>query len=535
MSAPQGRPLTHLVLFTGVLLRTMLAAVTPANLAYDNHFEPIEILLREGRLPSARDCWQCYQPPLYYVISAAIYRSAEGLYRSLSGSSSDLRGAQPAEQHARAAARKAVQFVSVVAGCATLYVCLLIVRRACRPAPRTEALAVALPALLPQHVYMSAMVTNDALTYLMASLAIHAALRAHAAGWPLGRSALAGALGGSCVLSKTYGLVTALLVVASPALAAVIARVRAVAAARSGARRADPPPRGAVHRTAGRRDAPPPAAPPSVRPAVLAAAAACTLVGVWPAIRNLALYGRAHVDNFELRRTGMHTQPPGSVAAIDFLSLRFVKLMEYPWVHRAHVDSFWTELYARFWFDYEGIMITLRQSPEWAEHSGRALRTWGGWTPQAWDEILRWTHKDVPADLARAARLGYLAGLPLTLAVLAGAGVAARRALGELPAALLVLHLLGSLFIPVFQTLRLPYFAAMKAAFALGGLSSAAACLAFLLESLSGWAAAPAGAAAPGRTRRGAALAVETLLWLGVLGVLGANLLYLSAQYARVA
>jgi len=268
---------------------------------------------------------------------------------------------------------------------------------------------------------------------------------------------------------------------------------------------------------------------------VLAAAAACTLVGVWPAIRNLALYGRAHVDNFELRRTGMHTQPPGSVAAIDFLSLRFVKLMEYPWVHRAHVDSFWTELYARFWFDYEGIMITLRQSPEWAEHSGRALRTWGGWTPQAWDEILRWTHKDVPADLARAARLGYLAGLPLTLAVLAGAGVAARRALGELPAALLVLHLLGSLFIPVFQTLRLPYFAAMKAAFALGGLSSAAACLAFLLESLSGWAAAPAGAAAPGRTRRGAALAVETLLWLGVLGVLGANLLYLSAQYARVA
>lgn len=506
MTAPRSRPLTHLVLLVGVLLRVVLGALTPPHLAYDNHFEPIDVLLGEGRLPKADDCWQCYHPPLFYVISAVVFRSTAGISRSLSGQPDDPPLVQRAELRAQAAGHKAVQFVSVVAGSVTLYVCLLIVRIACRPTPRVEALAVALPALLPQHIYMSAMVTNDALTYLMASLAIYAVLRAHAAGWPLGRSALAGALGGACVLSKAYGLLTALLVVASPVLAAV------------GKKRPLPTPLSSIWR------------------AVLAAAVACVLTGMWPAARNLALYGRPHVDNFELYDTGMRTMPPGSVGAIDFFSLRLISLMKQPWVHSAHVNSFWTELYARFWFDYEGLTVTLRQSREWAAHRGQVFQNRVAWTRQAWNELLRWTPADVPADFASAARLGYLAGLPLTLAVLGGALAAARRAWGELPAALLVLHLLGCLFIPMFQTLRMPCFAAMKAAFALSALSSAAACLAFLLEALRGWAAqpAPAGAAAPRWIRRRAALVVELLMWLGVLGVLCANLLYVAAQYARV-
>lgn len=553
MFAPQSRPLTHAVLLVGVLLRTALAAVAPARLAYDNHFEPIEILLREGRLPSAADCWQCYQPPLYYVICAAVYRSAEYISRSLAGRPDDPQFTRENHLAAQAAGRKAVQFVSVVAGSATLYVCLLIVRRACRPAPRAEALAVAVPALLPQHIYMSTMVTNDALTYLLASLAIHATLRAHAAAWPIGRSVLAGAFGGACVLSKAYGLVTALLVVSIPALAAAGAWLRGRTASGSGRARAARSTTREMRPATAPAERVSPVGPAVAVRALLAAAAASVLVGMWPAVRNRALYGRAHVDNFELRRTGMHTQPPGSVAAIDFLSLRLVSLMKYPWVHHAHVSSFWTELYGRFWFDYEGIMITLRQSPEWAQHSDRALRAWGGWTREAWNEMLRWTPADVPADFARAARVGYLAGLPLTLAVLAGAVIAARRALGELPAALLVLHLVGCLFIPVFQTLRLPHFAAMKAAFALSALSSAAACVAYVLEALRQWVAGgagqPVGRPAVGGAsrpmqgvvgpsaalRRRAVLAIELALWLGCAGVLCANLLYVAAQCARLA
>ncbi len=490
----------YTVLLVGMALRVGLAVVMSADFAYDDHLAPILKIAREGRLPRPDECWECYQPPLYYLVSAGVFRATESSMLA-SGASPDVAGWR---------GHKAIQFVSVVAGCATLLVCRAVLRRVSRPTPAVEGLALAIPAILPQHIYMSAMVTNDALTYCVASLAIWATLRAHAADWSTRWCSAAGALAGAAVLGKAYGLVTAAIVCALAVLVG-LARVIQAAQVTGGARGRKASPAKVRHR-------PTHLAWRALRPAVLVPALALA-VGVWPSVRNQALYQRLHVDNFQFFRTGMHAQPPGATAGVSFSSFRFFRLLEYPWVHAAHLDSFWTEMYARFWFDYEGLTLTLRSSPVWMERRARIQQQHGGWSPATWKAILNWRPADVPADFARVARASYVAGLPLTALVLAGGTLALRRPLGNFGLALLLLHFVGCLCVPLFQVLRLPFFAAMKAAFALSGLSSVPVFA--------------AGAHAALRERWQSAVTI--IAWLAVAAVTLANVGYIAAFHARLA
>lgn len=157
------RWVTYSVLAAGVALRLGLAIVTPPERAYDNHYEPVQFILANGKIPSAADCWECYQPPLYYVVSAALCSVTQ-------------KAAATSADSGEHVGRRTLQFVSLVAGCVTLWVCVLIFRRFSELAAH-EALALSLVAFLPRHIYMSAMATNDALTYLLASLAVYTALR----------------------------------------------------------------------------------------------------------------------------------------------------------------------------------------------------------------------------------------------------------------------------------------------------------------------------------------------------------------------
>jgi hypothetical protein len=206
---------------------------------------------------------------------------------------------------------------------------------------------------------------------------------------------------------------------------------------------------------------------------------AALAVGIWPTVRNLAIYDRIHVDNYDFHDTPMHTQPPGSRAETSFSSFRFVELLRHPWVHVAHADSFWTELYARLWFDYEGFGTSLATYPPWQAHWDALRDRWERdrpgqeqWPVQRWQALLDYADDQVPPKLRRAAVVAYVAGLPLTACVLAGLVVALRRFGRDFVLTLLALNLLLAALVPVFQTLRLPHFAAMKAAFMLGGLST---------------------------------------------------------------
>ncbi|MFH1745693.1 MAG: hypothetical protein ABIG44_01480 [Planctomycetota bacterium] len=436
---------THAVLIFGVLLRLGLALATPPERAYDNHFEPVEVMLEKGRLPDAADCWECYQPPAYYVVSAAGWLVA----RQIPG----LAGETPEElEHL---GRRTQQFISMLAGCATLYVCLGIYRRFRRLAAY-EALGMALIALLPRHIYMSAMATNDAFTYLVASVAIYALLRVQAAGWLTRGCLIAGGLAGLTVLSKGYGWMTV--------MAAWMAVWLFTRTAEQGLER-------------WRREL--------KRPLILVVSATL-LVGIWPTVRNLWIFDQFQVDNFELQDSPMRFLPPGSVRETSFFSLRPRALLARPWVHVSHMDSVWTALYGRLWFDYEGFNTTQSGYPPWDALWERCREEYPIWNRARWEMLLDYSEAEMPPAFRRVAVVSLVAGLPLTLAVLAGSVLAIRRLHYSFALTLLWLHFFGTLFVPIFQTLRLPHFAAMKAAFMLCGLSSAPVLSAWLLWSVRG-------------------------------------------------
>lgn len=460
----------------GVLLRGLLAWAIPPERSYDDHFEPVQILLQQQRLPDAADCWECYQPPLYYVVSAGVFRAGEAL-AGLNGAGADA---------AQRAGRKAMQFVSVAAGGLTLVLCVLVLRvGGARPA-WIEALALGLAAFLPAHVLMSAIVTNDALTYLLATAAIYAALRAFETPGATRWWVLAGAAAGAAILCKSYALMTA---------AAIAATVLACGWMRGEA--AD----GAQRRSA--------------RRGLLLLAAATIGVGIWPAARTTWTFGRPHVDNFDFFDSPMRFQPPGRVGAAEFLTLRGGALLARPYVHATQVNSVPTQLYARFWFDYEGFPFSLAASREWARHWEACAQRYPEWSPARWTALLSYDGADVPPRFVTIARASYIAGLPLTIAVLGGVGLALARARSDRTALLHALNLLLALLVPLVQFLRLPHFAALKAGFALCGLASAAALLVLVISTVRG----------------GARIVLATILAFSVAMIAAADGAYLAALW----
>ena len=58
----------------GVVLRALLVVKAPPyGYVWDFYHEGVGILVREGRLPVAADCWQCYHPPLFYLLGWPFY------------------------------------------------------------------------------------------------------------------------------------------------------------------------------------------------------------------------------------------------------------------------------------------------------------------------------------------------------------------------------------------------------------------------------------------------------------------------------
>lgn len=123
---------------------------------------------------------------------------------------------------------------------------------------------------------------------------------------------------------------------------------------------------------------------------------------------------------------------------------------------------------------------------------------------------------EVPPGLRRVAVLAYVAGLPLTLGVLAGLVIALHRAGRDFGMTLLSVHFVLAVFVPVFQTLRLPHFAAMKAAFALSGLATAPVLLGLVLNSIRG---------------RAVGRIVAGLLWLFTMAIVLADVTFVIMQF----
>jgi len=214
-------------------------------------------------------------------------------------------------------------------------------------------------------------------------------------------------------------------------------------------------------------------------------AAVALVIGVWPYVRNARLAGSPFATSVEIIDNTMRLQPPGNVSGVSFASFRLPALLDRPWLHVSTLDSFWTEIYARTWFDY-GTSLTLFHYEPFALHT---LKSWAmpNRTPkQRVINQLTWDLNVTPRSEAVAGRALYVLGLLPTAMLVIGVVVGFWR-IGRDPAnALHALNVVANVAIPLGMTLRLPHYASMKATYALGAMASGAVLVAVGAEAL-GW------------------------------------------------
>ena len=131
--------------------------MNPPGNAFDNHYEAILLIMKTGVTPAKNACFQCYHPPVFYWISAAIGTMA--VYAGVT------------LPHVI----KLLQFVCCFYGIATLGVCYLILKKF----PLSEfstRIAFGAICFLPRHIYMSAMNSNDTISYLFVAVSIYLAI-----------------------------------------------------------------------------------------------------------------------------------------------------------------------------------------------------------------------------------------------------------------------------------------------------------------------------------------------------------------------
>jgi hypothetical protein len=141
-------------LLLAIVLRLALFWVTPPQLALDNHYEPILLFLNTGEIPDKFACFQCYQPPVFYAVSALFGKIFLGL------------GA------GTPALFKFLQFINCLFDVLTVWVAYLIMRRL-PLSGFARTIAFGTLALLPRHIYMAAMHGNDTLAYLLVALSLY--------------------------------------------------------------------------------------------------------------------------------------------------------------------------------------------------------------------------------------------------------------------------------------------------------------------------------------------------------------------------
>ena len=139
-----------LVLAGGIVVRLVVFAY----LGYfnnDNHLEVIDYVTRNWRLPRADQVDQAYQPPLYYLLAAPLFRVG-GLI--------------------------AVQLLSLLFSIATLILTAGLLRRLPWIHEKTRLWCLALAAFHPQFILFSLFISNDTLAIFLGALVFYQLRRA---------------------------------------------------------------------------------------------------------------------------------------------------------------------------------------------------------------------------------------------------------------------------------------------------------------------------------------------------------------------
>jgi dolichyl-phosphate-mannose-protein mannosyltransferase len=428
------------VLVLGVVSRVWLALVNEE--ANDRHLPVIRIIAFEHRFPAWDEKWEAFQPKLYHLTAALVWRAMG------SGAS-------------RLALVRAAQLVSCAAGLLTLLVVVRFLRERA-VSERARALVIALAALNPGLVGVSAQATNDAFVILFGSLTVYYGARFFTRwrGPDFVGACVAALLAG---ISKGNGLVVIVAVLATCALVFVRPRV---------------------------------ARPGGGRRAALAYGLAFAFL-VAPAVAVIGPYadyqrrfGSPFVTNIgqspapHLFRQTFEERPGLTSMAHGLLTFRLVDLLEHPastadpTSYPAHRTSLWTRIYAHtFSIRFEG-------------------------TPPSW--------KSASHAVANLTRILFLLGLvPSALLVLGAAAAVrglvrgwrtdadpggSREARNDPPeawpaAALLVLTAAGYLAFVALYSVRVRDYSTMKQIFVLPGLLGFVAFTAKGIDRVAAWSA----------------------------------------------
>jgi hypothetical protein len=163
------RNLTLVVFVVAISLRLLLCWGNSPENAFDNHYRPIALIVQTGKIPAKDDCFQCYQPPVFYYSSAMAAKTLINL------------GITDKE-----IIEKILQFINCIYVILTIPLTYLILKKF-GLSETSRLIAFSLICFLPRHIFMSAMHSNDSLAYLGVSLCTYLLLVTIERGlpWPL--------------------------------------------------------------------------------------------------------------------------------------------------------------------------------------------------------------------------------------------------------------------------------------------------------------------------------------------------------------
>ncbi|MCH2173650.1 glycosyltransferase family 39 protein [Myxococcota bacterium] len=274
----------------------------PPDWGFDAAFnwQYIASLSRDWSLPHPAAGWATADPPLYFYLTAALWRTLEAV-------------------GARDLVVYAVPSLSLIAGLGIVGLAVALVQR-CDPGnTRRLILAAGLLLFLPAHVHMSVMVNEEILSSLFVAavlfgLSSNQSTRAQGFGG-LSQSIRMGFFAGLALLSKLTGVVAALVAAGTMTL--------------EGLR---------THRLG----------QSITRVAVLAIVT--LLVGGWYFARNQIEYG--YIQPFGLpAHKQMFDLPPGNRSIIDYLHIPLATWTDPQLLNPSLQHSVWGSTYATLWFD----------------------------------------------------------------------------------------------------------------------------------------------------------------------------------------
>jgi hypothetical protein len=148
------KTLAILFFIVSSMLRILLCWSNPPDNTFDDHFEPIFLIMDSGTIPAKDACWQCYQPPVFYWVSA------------MTGNIAVKMGIKYPQ------ILKPLQFLSCFYGILTVGLIYLILSKL-PLSDFSKLIAFGTVCFLPRHIYMSAMNSNDTISYLFVALSIY--------------------------------------------------------------------------------------------------------------------------------------------------------------------------------------------------------------------------------------------------------------------------------------------------------------------------------------------------------------------------